>query len=157
MEAHLADLAYHFSEASLWEKALSYAQQAGETAQRLYAPRAAIEQYTRALDAASHLALAPLAALYHARGQAYETLGEFEQARHDYEQALEAAHEAHDDVAEWQSLLDLGYLWAGRDYQQTGAYFRRAIERARATCRSETAGAQPQPPGQLVPECRATA
>jgi DNA-binding CsgD family transcriptional regulator len=132
LEAHVADLAYHFSEAGLWEKALSYAQQAGETAQRLYTPRAAIEQYTRALDAASHLALAPRAALYHARGQAYETLGEFEQARHDYEQALGAAHEAHDDVAEWQSLLDLGVLWAGRDYQQTGAYFRQAIEQARA-------------------------
>src|SRR6266852_822668 len=93
---------------------------------------AAIEQYTRALDAARELPLAPLPALYHARGQAYETLGEFEQARHDYEQALEAAHEAHDDVAEWQSLLDLGFLWAERDYQQTGAYFRQAIERARA-------------------------
>jgi DNA-binding NarL/FixJ family response regulator len=132
LEAHLADLAYHFSEASLWEKALSYAQQAGEMAQRLYAPRAAIEQLTRALDAASHLALAPRAALYHARGQAYETLGEFEQARHDYEQALGAAYEAHDDIAEWQSLLDLGYLWAGRDYEQTGVYFRQAMERARA-------------------------
>ncbi len=131
LEAHLADLAYHFSEAGLWEKALSYAQQAGETAQRLYAPRAAIEQFTRALDAASELPLAPLPALYHARGQAYETLGDFEQARHDYEQAFGAAHEAHDDVAEWQSLLDLGFLWAGRDYQQTGAYFRRALERAR--------------------------
>jgi DNA-binding CsgD family transcriptional regulator/Flp pilus assembly protein TadD len=132
LEAHLAELAYHFSEAGVFEKALSYAQQAGERAQRLYAPHAAIEQYTRALDAASHLALAPRAALYHARGQAYETLGEFEQARHDYEQALGAAYEAHDGVAEWQSLLDLGYLWAGRDYQQTGAYFRQAIERARA-------------------------
>ena len=53
LEAHVADLAYHFFEAGLWEKALSYSQQAGETAQRLYAPRAAIEQYTRALDAAS--------------------------------------------------------------------------------------------------------
>ncbi len=131
LEEHLADLAYHFSEAGVFEKALSYAQQAGERAQRLYATRAAIEQYTRALDAARELPLAPPAALYHARGQAYETLGDFEQARHDYEQALEAAHEAHDDVAEWQSLLDLGFLWEGRDYQQTGAYFRRAIERAR--------------------------
>src|SRR5713226_8021007 len=93
---------------------------------------AAIEQYTRALDAARELPLAPLPALYHARGQAYETLGDFEQAHHDYEQALEAAHEAHDDVAEWQRLIDLGFLWAGRDYQQTGAYFRRAMERARA-------------------------
>jgi len=121
-------LAHHAFQAGAWEQALAYAQRAGEQAQRLYAPRAAIEQFTRALEATHHLALAPLPALYHARGQAYETLGSFEQARHDYEQALEAAH---DGVAEWQSLLDLGSLWAERDYQHTGAYFRQAIERAR--------------------------
>jgi serine/threonine protein kinase/predicted ATPase len=132
VEEYLDLLAYHAFQAGTWEKALSFAQQAGERAQRLYASRAAIEQFTLALDAARELTLVPPAALYHARGQAYETLGHFEQARHDYEQALEAAHEAHDDVAEWQSLLDLGFLWAERDYQQTGAYFRRAIERARA-------------------------
>ena len=125
-------LAHHAFQAGAWEQALAYAQRAGEQAQRLYAPRAAIEQFTRALEATHHLALAPLPALYHARGQAYETLGSFEQARHDYEQALEAAHKAHDGVAEWQSLLDLGSLWAERDYQHTGAYFRRTIERARA-------------------------
>ncbi len=132
LEAHLADLAYHFYEAGLWEKALEYAQWAGERAQRLYASRAAIEQFTQALDAAQHLALAPQPTLYHARGQAYETLGNFEQARHDYEQALESARNIHDGMAEWQSMLDLGFLWAGRDYRQTGVYFRRAIELARA-------------------------
>jgi DNA-binding CsgD family transcriptional regulator/tetratricopeptide (TPR) repeat protein len=131
LEERLADLAYHFSEAGVYEKALFYARQAGERAQRLYASSAAIEEFTRALDAARHLALTPIAALYHARGQAYETLGEFELARHDYEQAFEAAHEALDDVAEWQSLLDLGFLWAERDYQQTGVYLRRALGRAR--------------------------
>jgi DNA-binding CsgD family transcriptional regulator/predicted negative regulator of RcsB-dependent stress response len=132
LEAHLADLASHFYEAGLWEKALSYAQQAGERAQRLYAPRAAIGQYTRALEAAGHLSLVPLPTLYHARGQAYETLGNFEQARHDYEQALERARKVHDGMAEWQSVLDLGFLWAGRDYRQTGVYFRQALELARA-------------------------
>jgi DNA-binding CsgD family transcriptional regulator len=131
LEEHLADLAYHFSEAGVFEKALSYAKQAGERAQRLYAPRAAVEQFTRALDAAHALSLAPTPALYHSRGQSYETLGDFERARHDYEQALGAAQKAGDDIAEWQSLLDLGYLWAGRDYQYTGVYFRRAAERAR--------------------------
>jgi predicted ATPase/DNA-binding CsgD family transcriptional regulator len=132
LEAHLADLASHFSEAGLWEKALSYAQQAGERAQRLYAPRAAIEQLTWALSAANHLTTPPPAKLYRARGQAYETLGEFEQARRDYEQALEVAHSAHDGVAEWQSVIDLGFLWAERDYRQTEVYLRQALERARA-------------------------
>ncbi|GAC1348585.1 MAG: hypothetical protein NVSMB27_16880 [Ktedonobacteraceae bacterium] len=70
--------------------------------------------------------------MYHARGQAYETLGAFEQARHDYEQALHAAHDAHDGVAEWQSVFDLGFLWAGRDYERAGAFFRHAIELAQA-------------------------
>jgi tetratricopeptide (TPR) repeat protein len=132
LEARLADLASHFYEAGVFEKALEYAQRAGEKAQRLYAPRAAIEQLTWALSAAHHLSTPPPAKVYRARGQAYETLGEFEQARRDYEQALEVAHSAHDGVAEWQSVIDLGFLWAGRDYQQTGVYFRRAIELARA-------------------------
>jgi len=132
LEAHLGDLASQYYEASLWEKALEYAQRAGEKAQRLYAPRAAIEQLTWALSAANHLATPPPAKVYRARGQAYETLGEFEQARRDYEQALEVAHSAHDSIAEWQSMIDLGFLWAERDYQQTGVYFRRAIDLARA-------------------------
>ncbi len=131
LEAHLADLASHFYEAGVFEKALEYAQRAGEKAQRLYSPRAAIGQYTRALSTAKHLATPPSPTVYRARGQAYETLGAFEQARSDYEQALDAAHEAHDGVAEWQSLIDLGFLWAERDYERTGAYFRRAIELAR--------------------------
>ena len=132
LETHLADLASHFYEAGLWEKALEYAQRAGEKAQQLYAPRAAIEQLTWALSAANYLETPPPAKVYRARGQAYETLGEFEQARSDYQQALEVARKAHDGAAECQSLIDLGFLWAGRDYERTGAYFRRATELARA-------------------------
>src|SRR5437764_244627 len=37
LEAHLADLAVHFSEAGAWEQALEYSQRAGEHAQTLYA------------------------------------------------------------------------------------------------------------------------
>src|SRR5205823_935306 len=94
LDMHLADLAYHFYESGTWGKALEYAQRVGEKAQRLYAPRTAVEQFTRALEAAHHLALAPSPTLYRARGQAYETLGEFDQARADYEQAREAAHKS---------------------------------------------------------------
>ena len=130
-DAHLAELAYHFYEAGAWAKALEYAQRAGEKAQGLYSLWAAIEQFTRALDAAHHLGRPPSPQIYRARGQAYETLGEFEHARGDYEQALDAARTAQDGVSEWRCLIDLGSLWAERDYTQTSAFFQRAFEHAR--------------------------
>jgi ATP/maltotriose-dependent transcriptional regulator MalT len=131
LEAHLADLASHFAEAGAWEKALEYGQRAGEQAQSLYAPQAAALHFTRALDAARQLSLTPPASLYRARGLAYETLGDFEQARADYETALQLAHDPSDRHAKWQALLDLGLLWAGRDYAQSGDYYQRALAIAR--------------------------
>jgi len=131
IEAHLADLAFHYSLAGVWEKALAYGQRAGAQAQALYAPQAATLHFTRALDAASQLSLTPPAGLYRARGLAYETLGDFERARADQETALQLAHDASDRHAEWRALLDLGLLWAGRDYAQSGDYYQRALALAR--------------------------
>jgi DNA-binding CsgD family transcriptional regulator len=130
LDAHLAELAYHTYEAGLWEKALDYAQRVGERSLALYAPRAAIEQFTRALNATQRLSRSPAPALLHGRGQAYETLGEFEHARADYEAALHAAQEQDDHLAAWQALLDLGLLWSGRNYSQTGVYYRQAFDLA---------------------------
>jgi DNA-binding CsgD family transcriptional regulator len=130
LDAHLTELAYHFYEAGAWEQALAYAQRAGERAQVLYVPRVAIEQFTRALKATHHVAAAPLAQLYRLRGQAYETLGEFEHARSDYERAIHAAQDAHDGQMQWQAVMDLGFLWAGRDYERAGAFFREAVRLA---------------------------
>ncbi len=130
LEAHLSDLAYHFYEAGLWEKAMDYSQRAGGKAAALYSPRAAVEQFSRALESAHHLSIAPSPHLLRMRGQAYEALGEFEQARADFESAL-AANPNGDRRAEWQALLDLGALWASRDYERAGEYFRRASEAAR--------------------------
>jgi DNA-binding CsgD family transcriptional regulator len=133
LDAYVTDLSYHFSEAGQWAKALNYAERAGEKAQALYAPHAAVEHYSRALAAARQ---GPQAAqrvrLYRARGLAYETLGAFEQARADLEAALELARVAGDQPAEWQALVDLGKLWASRNYTQTGDFFQRALELARA-------------------------
>jgi tetratricopeptide (TPR) repeat protein len=129
-EAQESDLAYHFFEAEEWEQALKYSQRAGEKAQALYAPRSALDQFARALEAAKHLSVSPLA-LYRARGQAYETLGEFDQAQSDYEQILRSAGGIHDNKAEWQSLIDLGFLWAERDYHRSGEYFQQALSLAR--------------------------
>ncbi len=131
IETHLADLAAHFSEAGEWAKALAYSQRAGEQAQSLYAPQAAVLHYTRAFDAARHLSLTPSASLYGVRGLAYETLGDFEHARADYETALHLAHDASDYHAEWLSLMNLGFLWTGRDYAQAGDYYQQALTLAR--------------------------
>lgn len=132
LESHLAALAYHFYEAGLWSKALAYAQRAGEKALILQAPQDAIEQFTQALDAAAQLSEQPPATLYRLRGQAFDTLGHFDQARADYEAAHQAAHTAGDQRLIWQTLLDLGQLWASRDYDKCGDYCQQALDLARS-------------------------
>jgi predicted ATPase/DNA-binding CsgD family transcriptional regulator len=131
LDAHLADLSYHFFEAGAWEKALAYGQRAGDQAYRLYAPRTAIEQVTRALDAAQHASIIPPATLYRLRGRASETLGDFEQARLDYETTMQMAQGAGDRQMEWQALCDSGFLWTGRDYTKAGSFFQQALTLAR--------------------------
>ena len=130
LDAELVDLASHFYEAGVWSKAAEYGQRAGERALILYAPRAAVEHLTRTLDALSHLGSTPSATVLRARGQAYETIGAFEQARSDYERALEIAQQTQDGIMEWQGLLDLGFLWIERDYAQAGEWFRFSLDRA---------------------------
>ncbi len=133
LHGHPADLAYHYHQAGVWEKAMLYSRQLGERAIRLYAPGAAIDHLTRALDAAAHLSLLPDPELHRMRGHAHESLGAWEPAHADYLAALEAARAGKSLPAEWQALLDLGMLWAGRDYQQTYEYYRRAADLAQAS------------------------
>src|SRR5258708_7547169 len=132
LDARLADLAYHDYEGEQWDKHLNSSARAGERALALYAPHAAIEHLTHALAAVQHARDVSLIALYRNRGQAHELIGDFESARADYEQALAHAQAANDGSAEWGSLINLGSLWAGHDYKQTGAYFQRALEVAQA-------------------------
>src|SRR5688572_23416331 len=115
-EAHLGDLAFHYAEAGQWERALDYAARAGAREQAMYAPREALSYFDRAVAAARHLRRPPPWAVVRARGQALETLGRLEEARAAYEQALGQARDMGDQRAEWQSLLDLGFLWASSDY-----------------------------------------
>ena len=127
---HLADLSYHNYSGGVWEKALEYSQKAGEQARALYAPREAIVYYSRALVSARELKIVIEPKLLNARGHAYEILGDFKSALDDFEQGLALTRQKQDGHAEWHTLIDIGFLWAGRDYQQTGAYFRRAEELA---------------------------
>jgi tetratricopeptide (TPR) repeat protein len=128
LDARLADLSYHYYAAGVWDQALVSAFRAGERDRALYAPRAAIEQYSRAIEAASRGGFPVPAALLQARGQAFETVGDFDRARADLEAALAAAP---DEALEWEITLALGMLWAGRDYSRGGEYYRRALDLAR--------------------------
>jgi DNA-binding CsgD family transcriptional regulator len=127
----LADLSYHCHAGEEWARALDYARRAGEQAQAMHAPRAAVVHVTRALEAARALGLAAPPALLRARGLAYETTGEFERARDDLEAVLAAHRAAGDRAGEWQALLDLGFLWTSRDYAPAGDCFREALALAR--------------------------
>lgn len=129
-EARLADLAHHCYEAGAWERALEYTRRAGERALALHAPGAAIAYLTHALESAEHAEVTPPAAIYHARGQAQAMRGEFDRAHADYERALASAEAARDGALAWRCMMALGALWAGRDYAQTGVWFRRASEQA---------------------------
>jgi DNA-binding CsgD family transcriptional regulator/tetratricopeptide (TPR) repeat protein len=146
LDAYLADLGYHAFAAGEWHKALDYGRRAGEAALRLHAAHAAVEHFSRAIAAAEELTRAHPPSLYgHARldggvpsdlyrrrGQAYEILGDFERARSDLGTALALARSAGDRRAEWQALIDLGFLWAERDYAQTGDFYRQAGDVASA-------------------------
>ncbi|HLY28779.1 MAG TPA: AAA family ATPase, partial [Aggregatilineales bacterium] len=122
-------LAHHFSEAGSKADALKYFILAGENAAAKYANAEAIAHFGKAIElcAADDLSLPRLHRL---RGLAYETLGEFDKARLDQEAALEIARTTLNKRAEWQATLDLGMLWAGRDYGKTESYFRQALSLA---------------------------
>jgi DNA-binding CsgD family transcriptional regulator/tetratricopeptide (TPR) repeat protein len=131
LDEHLADLAYHSYEAGRWEQALDYSRRVGERSLAIYAPHAAMEHLTRALEAAERLSLPADAALYRGRGRAFELMGSFERAEADYSRALKVARAAGAGQAEWQGLIDLGFLWTARDYARAGTYFQKALEAAR--------------------------
>jgi adenylate cyclase len=126
-------LAHHYFKADDYGQACQYFTRAAEHAARVHAHDQAITHYTQAIELAERVSLdlASLARLHRRRGLTCETLGEFELARADHETVLQIARAAGERHAEWRALLDLGKLWASRDYNQTHDCFERALELAR--------------------------
>jgi DNA-binding CsgD family transcriptional regulator len=123
-------IASHFASASD-PHAIGWLIRAGEQALALYAARDAVAAFTRAHDLAGRLGEPLPTSAYHDRAAAYALLGEFDNARHDFELVLERARTASDGAAEWRALIDLGLLWSERDYERAGSYFRAAHDLAR--------------------------
>jgi len=123
-------VAHHFQQAGDL-RAAEWQIRAAEKAKALYAPDSAVEHFTRALEVSGGLSTAERMRAYRGRGQSHDTAGDYASAREDHEAALALAREAGDRQAEWQALLDLGLVWAARDYDQTGAYWKQALGLAR--------------------------
>ena len=133
LDEFAVQLAHHFSAAGDDGRAFDYCLRAAERAARLYAHAEAITHYGRALEIAGRAVQGAVAVAdaYRRRGQAHETLGEFESAQDDFEAALRTARRAGQRRAEWGALLDLAKLWRSRDYSRTRDYLEQALALAR--------------------------
>jgi DNA-binding CsgD family transcriptional regulator len=129
--AEAGDLGWHWFAAEEWERALPFLIDAGERALALHAPVAAIAYFDRAIDAAHLLAREPSPSVFLERAHAFDTLGDFDRAFADYEEARARARTQGDAGTEWRATLDLGLLWASRDYQRAGEEYCRALDLAR--------------------------
>ena len=126
-----AELARHAYAARLFKRAYELEIASGEEAVRLHAPRNAIQHYTQALEIAGKLSIQPNMELYHARGEAYETIGDFEAAQQDFKSAMEEASTRGDLHSQWRASQELGFLWSSRDYLRAGDYFHQGLDLAR--------------------------
>jgi len=125
-------IADHLVQAGKTEQAINYLQKAGQEASARYANHEALVFFSRAIDLADQSTLdgADRASLYRDRGLVHETQGDFESARDDFEYALQLARLAGELKGEWRAQLDLGKLWASRNYSKTYDYFAQALELA---------------------------
>jgi DNA-binding CsgD family transcriptional regulator len=131
LDMHVGGLAYHFYEAEAWDKALRYSERAGERADALSTPAAVVEHLSRARESARRMSLKPSSRTLRLLANAYEVLGEFQQAQAAMEAALEAALRDGDQSEQWRALIGLGVIWSPRDYDRAGEYWRDALALAR--------------------------
>lgn len=124
-------LAYHLRQADD-PRAVEWLMQAGRDALDLQAPREANRLLGEAIDLAArgHGGIDPEAFLI--RGRARATVGDFDDAQSDFERARMEANQSGDRRLEWQTLVELSALWAGRDYSRAGEFSQRALAIAEA-------------------------
>ncbi len=108
-EEHVELLAYHWQQAGVDAKAVSYLIQAGDRARRIYASTEAIEYYTRALSIVEGSELpdadALAAAILKGRGQAHEAMHDMGAAREDLYRVLDWSRRSGQTREEAETLL----------------------------------------------------
>jgi predicted ATPase/class 3 adenylate cyclase len=133
LDEHAPLLAHHFLRSGDHVRSLKYLIQAGDNSARLHANKEAIDHYSKAIDIEDGMpiSVADRILLHRGRGLAYEMMGMFDLALIDLEVVLEIAEDSGPLRDFWRALLDLGKLWASRNYQKTEKYFQQALEIAR--------------------------
>ena len=129
-EGKAVQLAHHFDLADDHPRAFHYYALAAEHSSRLYATKEVQENYTKAIELAEVVSprVQNLIKLYRGRGLISGRLGDFDQAQSDHQTALQLARVESEMELEWRAFIDLGRLWAARDYHRTQRYFDGALE-----------------------------
>jgi len=107
---HYAELAYHFSRAEDWPRAMQYSRLAGDQCSHSFANAEAIEHYAHAIDAAARVPLTASGAvgdLHANRGGVLSIIGRHQEAIDDYARALDYARSGNDRTRECRFLLGL--------------------------------------------------
>jgi tetratricopeptide (TPR) repeat protein len=134
-------LAYHFSKAEDWPRALDYLVKAAEKATQAFGLRQALTHYGEALIAAGRMEdrtpAATLIAIHRARADLLFGLGEFVRSREEAEKLVALARRVQDRPAEADALVQVAtaFQWI-EDFPAAHERVRDAIEIA------ETVGAQ---------------
>jgi adenylate cyclase len=134
-------LAYHFTQAEIWDKAFHYLRTAGDRARQTYAAHEAIAFYTQALAVSHHMAPAPgpadLLPVYEERALVHMLLTQYDEAITDFQKMGQLARASLNRQKEGESLSHLAYVhWLTFSAQTTPlveAYAQEALELARQT------------------------
>jgi len=133
---HYEELAYHFTQGEVWEKAMAYSMLAGDRAAEAFANAEAKAQYARALQAAAQVtpSVEPgtVARLYAKHGAVLMVLGEHGEAEAIYHRALDLMRQTADRHGEIALLVAVSEVYR-RDHREAAAVA--AIEQALALAR----------------------
>jgi class 3 adenylate cyclase/tetratricopeptide (TPR) repeat protein len=134
---HDGVLAYHFSRADEWAKALHYLLEAAARAAQAYANGDALALYGQALDAVQHLGdavdIATRMRIHRARAELHFSLSDFPASRREAERLLELARRAGDRVVEAGALAAMAQAaLRAHDFERALADSRRTIALAEA-------------------------
>ena len=129
-------MAYHAELAGDLERTARFAMLAGHRHRRVYAAEEAIRWYERAASAAEQLPAEENSSIrseiVHSRGEALEQLGRYEDARADFERALEIARATRRSWLEAQELAAIADVLRSLErYEEAESVIPRALEAAR--------------------------